>query len=64
MERKIFMIPDESRIKLDLEFKQQYWKLRSACDGCKLVAGIVDEYGCVDHSDIVFTDDIFPVCTI
>ena len=65
MEQKIFMISDDSRIKLDLEFKQYYWKLRSVCDGSKLFAGSVDEYGYVDYTIITFNDDgIFPVCTI
>ena len=58
------MISDDSRIKLDLEFKQYYWKLRSVCDCSKLFAGSVDEYGYVDYTIITFNYGIFPVCTI
>ena len=64
MEQKIFMISDDSRIKLDIEFKQYYWKLRSVCDCSKLLAGSVDEYGYVDYTIITFNYGIFPVCTI
>ena len=57
---------NESRIKLDFNFEQDYWPLRSTYkyNGFRFFVGFIDDYGYVNYTDVNFNYAILPVCTI
>ena len=62
MKRKIFNL-EESRIKLNLKFNQDYWCIRSVHDSIHAYfIGLVIH--CVIYNNVRLDSGILPVCTI